>query len=429
MLEGKFDADIPDPEFVHLVRSALAHLYDHALLQNHPLVSLLDLDVNTDQVTRAQGLRRVLLECIETLRPEPSSRYHAQAARAYAILTYRYVDGLPMQEIAGKLALSRRQTYREHRKGLEAIASLLWSRIQGSQGSTGLAGMPRQTGEGTAGDRLVAAQTEVARLQQVVHPELLSLQQVVEEISRLLAPLTQRMGVRIRMSSPETWPLVVADRVILRQTLMNILSYALHTVRTDLAIVASYAKQGFQVYIHELSGEAGSGSQLSDLSEPDEVSLAVAEALVEVQEGTLETGDRGGKWFARIVLPTSSAKTVLVIDDNADIVALFRRYLAGHKVHVVGATDGERAWRMAVEMQPQVITLDVMMPSQDGWEILQRLKSSPETQHIPVVVCSVLNEPQLALSMGASAYITKPVNQVELLEVLLRWMGPLQPAA
>ena len=66
---------MPDSELTRLVRSALAHLYDHAYLQNHPLVSVLDLDADADRVTRAQGLRRTLLECIAAKttrkRPEP----------------------------------------------------------------------------------------------------------------------------------------------------------------------------------------------------------------------------------------------------------------------------------------------------------------------------------------------------------------------
>jgi CheY-like chemotaxis protein len=403
-----------DSEFIRLVRSALAHLYDHAYLQNHPLVSVLDLDADADRVTRAQGLRRTLLESIEALRPETRGQDHAQAARAYAILTYRYVDGLSMAEVTEKLALSRRQAYREHRKGLEAMASLLQNRVQ-------------DRSLDTATGRLEAAQAEVAHLRQAVQPEFLSLQRVLEEVFDMLAPVAQRRSIQIRMSFPETWPSVVADRVILRQTLMNLLSYALRIVQTDLAITASYAEEGLLIDICE-SSTAETVSLPSPDREPDEVSLAVTEALLEVQGGHLEIAECEGRWRAQVTLPTSGNKTMLVIDDNTDIVALFQRYLGGHDVQVVGATDGEQALRLAKDLQPQAIALDVMLPNQDGWEILQRLKRSPDTQHIPVIVCSVLNEPDLALSMGANDYITKPVSQVGLLEVLQRWMGPVRPS-
>jgi len=426
MQTGKMEIDALGPEFRHLVRSALAHLYDHAYLQNHPLAAMLDLDSNSDQVTRAQGMRRVLLECIEMLRPEgdhvPSGQALAEAARAYAILTYRYVDGLSMAEIAEKLALSRRQAYREHRKGLGAVASLLWNRMQ----ERGRESRQVPSGHGASADRLGAAQVEVAHLQQAVQPESLNLQEILNKVFDLLTPLAQGAGVEIKMSSPDRWPGIVADRVILRQTLLNLLSYALQVSQGDLAVRASRDQRGLLIEVYELPGAALSPAL--SRTQPDEVSLAVAQALVEVQGGQLETGDHDGQWQARILLPTAGEKTILVIDDNLDIIALFERYLAGHQVGVVGAIDSEQALRLAGERRPQAITLDIMMPSQDGWEILQELKSSPDTQHIPVIVCSVLNEPRLAKSMGADDYITKPVNQVELLEVLRRWIGPLQPA-
>jgi len=434
MQEIKYDAGIPDSAFIRLTRSALMHLYDPAYLQNHPLVSMFDLGMNLDQVTRAQGMRRVLLECIEALRPEARGHDRAEAARAYAILTYRYVDGLSMQEIAERLALSWRQAYREHGKGVKAVASLLWDRMQDArrkvrEGSEDSHPKPPIT-QDTAGDRLEVIQAEVARLHQAVHTEeSLHLRDILEGVFDLLAPLTRQTGVQMEMSSLGTWPSIVADRVMLRQTLLNLLSHALHIVRGDLTITASCGRNCLLIDVCEIPGMIKTHPVSPFSSKPDEVGLAVAQALVEAQGGYLEVYDSEGKWRARVSLPTSGRATILVIDDNADIVALFQRYLGGHEVSVVGATDGEEALRLAVELQPQAITLDVMMPNQDGWEILHRLKSSLDTQHIPVIVCSVLDEPQLALAMDASDTITKPVSQVGLLAVLQRWMGPLQPVS
>jgi CheY-like chemotaxis protein len=92
--------------------------------------------------------------------------------------------------------------------------------------------------------------------------------------------------------------------------------------------------------------------------------------------------------------------------------------LASHEVAVIAATDSQQALRIASERQPDLITLDVMMPNLDGWEILQQLKTSPSTASIPVVVCSVLDESELAMNLGASGYLTKPVQQPDLLSVL-----------
>jgi CheY-like chemotaxis protein len=418
--------DALDPEFIHLVRSALVHLYDYAYLQNHPLVFMLDVDRNLDHVTRAQKVRRILLECVEALRPQAADHDRAEAARTIAILTYRYVDGLSVDEIIDKLALSRRQVYREHAKGIEAVASLLWDRIR--EESRDGHPLPPVV-QDFAGGRLEIAQAEVARLQQTVHAESLNLRSILEGVFKLLAPRIEQTGIQIEMPSPGTWPSIVADRVMLRQALLNVLSYTLDVVQGDLVITVSCQKEDLLMHICE--------SSLIDSAEPVPLSsskrtgvgLAVAQALLEAQGGRLEINEHEGKWQAQILLPTSGRMTLLVVDDNANLVALFKRYLGGHEVSVVGATDGEQALHLAAELQPQAITLDVMMPNQDGWEILQRLKSSPDTQHIPVIVCSVLNEPQLALAMGASDYLTKPVSQFELLDVLRRWLGTLRPVA
>ncbi len=410
------------PELTQLVRSALAHLYDYAYLQNHPLAFILDVERDLDHVTRAQKVRRVLLDCIETLRPQRQGDAPSDAARAYAILTYRYVDGLSMEEIEEKLALSRRQVYREHAKGVEAVASVLWDRIRGRQDPVLLSAVV----EDMADDRLKAAQAEVARLRETVRIEPINPREILEGVLTLLGPRIQQTGIQLHVPT-QTWPTVIADRVMLRQAFLNVLSYALDAVsQKALTITGSPEERGLVVEIGEPPA-AGAASH-PPLVKRAGVGLVVAQALIEAQGGRLETPEGGRPFRARILLPTAERPTILVVDDNAGLVALFQRYLGGHNVAVVGATSGEQALLLARELQPRVITLDVMMPHEDGWEILQKLESTPDTRHIPVIVCSVLNERELAFAMGASDYLVKPISQMELLTTLRRWLGVLLPA-
>jgi CheY-like chemotaxis protein len=109
---------------------------------------------------------------------------------------------------------------------------------------------------------------------------------------------------------------------------------------------------------------------------------------------------------------------VLLVDDNSDILELYQRYLQQRYYQAVPVQSGGEALRLASQLQPHAIVLDLMLPEQDGWEILQRLTNHPDTQSIPVVICSILRARQLALALGAAAFLEKPVDQVEFLGLL-----------
>ncbi len=418
--------DIP-PELVHLVRDALSHLYDYAHLENHPLAGLVDVSRELDQVTRAQRLRRLLLDCIEEVKPQEAGEPTSEADRVHAVLTYRYVDGLPMGKVADKRGLGERQAYRELRKGVRAVAGLLYDRMHAQAGTGGLSSQLQQT---APDDRVRLAQAEVARLRQAAASETVDLDDLLQGVLSLLAPLCQRTGVQISTTPAGPWPPVIAGRVMLRQALLGLLTHALETAVEGDVTIAVHPRQ-YEVSLEITQSAVRTRRQpLPSPPQPQAgVGLAVAQALIAAQGGRLETGEHEGRWSARIALPTTSRATILVIDDNADLVALLRRYLAGHAVNVVGATDAAQALRLAHELQPRLITLDVMMPDEDGWEVLQRLKGSPATRDVPVIICSVLNEQGLAETMGASGYLTKPVSQDDLMAVLSRWLGPLWPTA
>ena len=108
----------------------------------------------------------------------------------------------------------------------------------------------------------------------------------------------------------------------------------------------------------------------------------------------------------------------MVVDDNEDILELFRGYLSPHHYRVVTAQTGQDALSLARRLRPYAITLDLMMPDQDGWDLLQALLNQPDTQHIPIIICSVLTQKELALSLGATAFLEKPISEDTLLLAL-----------
>ena len=127
---------------------------------------------------------------------------------------------------------------------------------------------------------------------------------------------------------------------------------------------------------------------------------------------------RGRTERAIVVGLPAHGPTVLIVDDNAGLVDLLQRYLADQPYRVMTATGGREGLRLAREAAPSVIVLDVMMPEMDGWEILQRLRTYPDTAQTPVIICSAVGEPELAQSLGATAFLQKPVRREDFLTAL-----------
>ncbi|UCD56390.1 MAG: response regulator, partial [Candidatus Hydrogenedentota bacterium] len=110
----------------------------------------------------------------------------------------------------------------------------------------------------------------------------------------------------------------------------------------------------------------------------------------------------------------------LVVEDDLHSFELISTYLEEAGYRVVHAVSGDQVLEAARSIHPAIITLDIILPGKDGWKVLQELKASPETSHIPVVITSVLQEEETGFSMGAADYIVKPVSRRQLLERLQR---------
>ncbi len=118
-----------------------------------------------------------------------------------------------------------------------------------------------------------------------------------------------------------------------------------------------------------------------------------------------------------------NAPLILVIDDDANIRELLRRHLNGAGYRVALADGGEEGARLARELNPDAITLDVMMPKVDGWTVLSDLKADAATADIPVVMVTIMEDRQLGFSLGAAEYLAKPVDRNRLVTVLKQFCG------
>jgi CheY-like chemotaxis protein/anti-sigma regulatory factor (Ser/Thr protein kinase) len=108
---------------------------------------------------------------------------------------------------------------------------------------------------------------------------------------------------------------------------------------------------------------------------------------------------------------------ILCIDDDPDAIEILRKYLIPEGYSVVSALSGDEGIKLALQHKPALITLDIMMPEKDGWQVLRELKANPRTSDIPVVVHSIIDNKPLAISLGAVDVVAKPTDSTKLLDL------------
>lgn len=386
-------------DFVRDVHDALNHFYDYAHLECHPLAERLVSAEMRSHRTRAQETRRILLDAIEALNPGDNVPLRAPERRAYSILFGLYVEGREPAAVAAALGIGERQLRRDRASAVDALSTILLDRYP-----------PRDVPIVEDED----LRSESQRLAQ--QQEMVELAHFVEKLLPLLTSLAEAQDVAVRSGIATDFPLVQTNQMLLRQILLGLASHLLtRTALAQLVFVAQRAERQWQVGVQLHYSDVESRMQGSPLLGE----LAAVETMTSVLGATLDfrTEDEQVDYLW-VSFPVQQEVTVLVIDDNHDLFDLFQRYLVGHPYQLIHAADVEQALLLARSSRPAVITLDLMMPARDGWEFLQLQRADPALRHIPVIVCSVLIEPELAFSLGASGYLKKPIGASELLVAL-----------
>jgi CheY-like chemotaxis protein len=124
---------------------------------------------------------------------------------------------------------------------------------------------------------------------------------------------------------------------------------------------------------------------------------------------------------------SEGAATVLVIDDDPTVHDLMRRFLSKEGLQMIAARSGEEGIRLARELRPTVITLDVLMPGMDGWAVLTALKADPALSDIPVIMVSIVDEKHMGYALGAADYLTKPIDWERLAALLEKYQCARPP--
>jgi CheY-like chemotaxis protein len=408
-------------EFSQHVRNALAHIYDLSFLETAPLGRWLIAPESERSLTRGQTLRNLLLAAIEALRPGPTVSQQGREWRSYLLLHHKYVDGMSQEELEEELMLSARQVQREQQKALQALAGVLWDR--------------RLAEESLLHQQPAVADALDQELQRIdVRPEIRGLEEALRDAWLTVRPLADAQAVTVRWESSMAVAQVYADAGLLHQGLVSLFRSVLFGRRQEeLSLRIEAGESEIAVLLGTMSARAsfaaGHGTPAEALAGGEARAaemLEVARRLLARNGGRLviDITDRHQQW--RLELPAARPYTLLVVDDNEAAIRLCERYLSGKEFSVIGATDGEQALELARAHRPAVIMLDLMMPRRDGWQILQAMHEESALASIPVIVCSVLEDHELARALGAAGGLQKPFSQAALLRTL---RGLVQTAA
>jgi CheY-like chemotaxis protein len=279
--------------------------------------------------------------------------------------------------------------------------------------------MPSTTDGERISDTLLAA--EAGRV--LAKPEIVDLIEVIDSVLGVMRPLAEQHSVSFKCEHGSDSLPVYGSRAVLRQVLLMALN-SMITLPAAGSVKLTSARERRWARL-ELRIQLRQPDQSPAVREPQHLpELDAVTRLVELAGGTLSPArldDAGYAYQLRFRL--SGEMVLLVVEDNEAVIQAFQRLVRGYDYQVVGVGSGREALQLAGVVQPAAILLDVLMPDLDGWEVLQELKAGPATRHIPVVICSALDDPDLAISLGAQATLVKPVTQGKLLSTLSSVIG------
>ena len=286
-----------------------------------------------------------------------------------------------------------------------------------------------------------------------VTPEVFCLAEVIDSVITMIAPLAKNKNLKVVTTNlPGADFEIYSDKKKVKQILINLLNNAIrYTERGQIEVNTNFPPQEDEIEISV--SDTGMGIKKKALGYIfDEfrqaegtvvrdqggmgLGLSICKKLINLLKGRIWVESEygvGSKFTFSLPLQMPAVKPViplitktaeltkpliLTVEDDPKAQEMLRIYLEDNDYEVVQAYTGREAIKLAKEYKPYAITLDVIMPSRDGWDVLQELKSTPETAGIPVIIVSIVDNRELSLSMGAIEYLVKPVEGDELIRAL-----------
>jgi signal transduction histidine kinase/DNA-binding response OmpR family regulator len=291
--------------------------------------------------------------------------------------------------------------------------------------------------------------------------EMIEIPRMVNDVVTTITPMIEKNSNTLRVDCPPQIGAINADLTKLRQVMFNLLSNASKfTKEGEIRLECERKTRPDGDWVVFRVSDTGIGMNdeqlgrlFQDFTQADSsttrkyggtgLGLAISRRFCQMMGGdiTVTSEVEKGSTFT-VTLPANApapemevylpslakltsipegATTVLVIDDDAVVREVVSRFLNKEGFRVEAAASGEAGLRMARELMPDIITLDVMMPGMDGWSVLSTLKADPELSTIPVIMMSIVSDKNLGFALGASDYLTKPIDRDRLVGVLRKF--------
>jgi two-component system, NtrC family, sensor kinase len=288
-------------------------------------------------------------------------------------------------------------------------------------------------------------------------PESVNLAPLIDDVVGTARQLAEQNKNRLVLEAQDNLGLLTVDPMRLRQILLNLLSNACKfTKQGEIALRVRKVADG-RDWIEFAVADTGIGMTaeqqaklFEEFTQADAATaqryggtglgLAITRKLARMMGGDVTVTSEPGKGSVFTVrLPDSGATRssedirpqgdhcVLVIDDDATARELIAEHLTTEGFAVATAAGGLEGLKLAKDLRPIAITLDVMMPDLDGWSVLAALRQDAELAEIPVIMVTILDEQRRAASLGAAGYLTKPIDRERLRGLLGRFRAPARP--
>jgi CheY-like chemotaxis protein/nitrogen-specific signal transduction histidine kinase len=302
-------------------------------------------------------------------------------------------------------------------------------------------------------DVLDLSKIEAGRME--VHPVNIQLERLVDACLRTVEPMIKSERLQLGKALEADLPPIFSDEDKVKQILMNLLSNAVKFTREGSVTVTARRQNGMVTVAVADTGIGIPEDKLELIFEEFRqvdssiartyggTGLSISRRLARLLGGDLTVQSRNGAGSTfTVTIPLGAgltqlamsatelpgcdkpahqpdtAKVVLAIDDDPDVIYLLRENLAEAGYHVVGALSGREGLQKARELRPLAITLDILMPQQDGWQVLHELKVDATTRAIPVIVLSIVDNKALGYRLGACDYLMKPFDRETILAAL-----------